>query len=103
MNSKLVTGHGTTGYRFTQATTVLGHAPWTKEKEDESVGKGALSSVKEFNTGPLYPDLVGEKATRFYGYQCTYGQHMTNSRLYTQVLSMRSNFRFIHCFTPSKK
>ena len=66
-------------------------------------GKGALSSVKEFNTGPLYPDLVGEKATRFYGYQCAYGQHMTNSRLYTQVLSMRSNFWFIHCFMPSKK
>lgn len=55
MNSKLVTGHGTTGYRFTQATTVLGHAPWTKEKEDESVGKGALSSVKELNTSPLNP------------------------------------------------
>ena len=66
-------------------------------------GKGALSSVKEFNTGPLYPDLVGEKATRFYGYQCTYGQHMTNSRLCTQMLSMRINFPFIHCFMSSKK
>ena len=26
------------------------------------------SSEKESNTGPLYPDLLGEKATRFYGY-----------------------------------
>lgn len=38
MNSKLVTGHGTTGYRFTQATTVLGHGPMDKrEKEGENV------------------------------------------------------------------
>ena len=63
----------------------------------------AQSSGKKFNTGPLYPDLVGEKATGFNGYQCTYGQHMTNSsRLYTQVLSMRISFPFIYCFMPSK-
>ena len=63
----------------------------------------AQSSGKEFNTGLLNPDLVSEKATRFYGYQCTYGQHMKNSRLYTQMLSMRINFPCIHCFMPSKK
>ena len=63
----------------------------------------AQSSGKKFNTGPLNPDLVGEKATRFYGYQCTYGQHMKNSRLYTQMLSMRISFPFVHNFMPSKK
>ena len=56
MNSKLVTRHGTTGYGFTQVTTVLGHAPWTKEKEDENVRARAQSSGKASNTGPLYPD-----------------------------------------------
>ena len=62
----------------------------------------AQSSGKEFNTGPLNPGLVGEKATRFYGYQCTYGQHMKNSRLYTQMLSMRISFPFIHCLCPPR-
>ena len=69
MNSKLFKGHSTTGYRFTQVTTtVLGHIPWTKEKEDENVRARVQSSEKESNTGPLYPDLLGEKTTRFYGY-----------------------------------
>ena len=80
MNSKLITGHSKTGYRFIQVTTVLGHAPRTKEKKDGNVRPRAQSSGKEFSIGPLYPDLVGEKATKFYGYQCMYGQHMMNRR-----------------------
>lgn len=35
MNGKLVTGHGRTG--LTQVTTVLGHARWAKERDDENV------------------------------------------------------------------
>lgn len=76
-------------------------APWIKEKEGENVRARAQSSGKEYNTGPLNPDLVGEKATRFYGHQCTYGQHMKNSRLYTQMLSMISPVHSL--FMPSKK
>ena len=103
MNSKLFKGHSTTGYRFTQVTTtVLGHIPWTKEKEDENVRARVQSSEKESNTGPLYPDLLGKKATRFYGYQCMYGQHLMLSRFCKQMLSVRINFPFIHCFMPSK-
>ena len=60
------------------------------------------SSEKESNTGPLYPDLLGKKATRFYGYQCMYGQHLTLSRFCKQMLSVRINFPFIYCFMPSK-
>ena len=63
---------------------------------------GAQSSEKESNTGPLYPDLLGKKATRFYGYQCMYGQHLMLSRFCKQMLSVRINFPFIHCFMPSK-
>ena len=41
--------------------------------------------------------------TSFYGYRCNYGHDENNSRLYTQMLSMRISFRFIHYFMPSKK
>ena len=60
------------------------------------------SLVGRSSTLVLNPDLVGEKTTRFYGYQCTFGQHMKNSRLYTQMLSMRISFPFIHCLCPPR-
>ena len=37
MNSKLITGHSTTGYGLTQITTVLDHGQWTKERDGRNV------------------------------------------------------------------
>ena len=88
------------GYGFTRVTTVLCHAPWTKEKEDENVQARAQSSGRS-PILVLYIQISRRKGNKVLWIPihiwATYDEQKA------QMLSMRISFPFIHHFMPSKK